>query len=67
MMAKIQMGPRRLLILIRAGIANGNLDAAIQIIDDALAQLPPDEEQSAKNPEPAITEAGDGTSRYAGR
>jgi hypothetical protein len=40
---KIELTPRRLLELIAFAISRGNYDAALDVIDEALKQLPPNE------------------------
>jgi hypothetical protein len=49
---KVQLSPRRLLELIKLGIKNGNLEATVGLIDDALAQIP-DEAEFTKPPQPS--------------
>jgi hypothetical protein len=46
-MAKVQMTPRALLRIIRQGVANGQTDAVLAVIDEAIPQLPDEGVQTA--------------------
>lgn len=43
-MSKVQMGARRVFELIRYGIQHGRFEAVLGVIDDCIAQLPPEAE-----------------------
>lgn len=50
---KVELTARRLLELVRLAIHNGNYQAALNLVDDALAQMPPDPDPPAGGEEKA--------------